>query len=821
MPTSIFSFRLALGIAIVVAAGSRPAAAQDISLGGGTFVTELVEVVDQSEPAEGDNVEPFNQIERNEFFGVASCACDRLFGIRAQITGANAGDVSDRVTRIEAGINCDLIDEDQRECREVGAIPELSDLVRRDTFPLTIFELLDPDDPASETCLLPDEQERLIYFLVNDDQGNPATFGVDEQNPRAVAVDLAPPPAPTGLSAEPGEGAITVSWDASDNSDLDGYQVLCRRLAGNTQETLDEDRFPRDDEGFQTVATLIADEQCPNNGSRGDPIVDEIDRSSGDGDGDGDDAPDPGTVLNSDPTRERPEPEPEPEPAPFEDFYVCSDRLAPSSSGTRIDGLADGVEYEIAVAAIDEAFNIAVAFVPEPVAPRPVIDFWEEYQRSGGSADGGFCFVATATFGNYDHPFVRILRDFRDDTLAKFGLGRAFIRWYYDNSPDLAGFIARHDALRVVAGVLLAPLVGFAAVWEYTTALGKLGLLLAFLLLRHLRRRRRAHRLAAAAEAPAETVPGRRHRPRGRKLAAVVAAAVVLLAWSAAADAQPYWDEPGGPAEVQSRMPKKRSVARWNFELKFGPWTPNIDGEFNSGLSVTNYVEDEGGTLTVGDPLQFDGPYDAVFGGAGLLTQLQLDRYLLQNRYGDFGVGLSVGYLRKSGDALLIDELEEDIASVFGNGVNEPFARDGRLARSEGDSISFNLMPLATTAVFRFTYLDTQIGVPLVPYVRGGLSYYLWWTRNPAGDTAEATDTDSGETVRGSGGSLGFQATVGLALRLERIDVEAGTNLRDELGIEHASFFFEGTLAEVDGFGDDSRLSVGDVNWAAGMSFEF
>jgi cold shock CspA family protein len=48
------------------------------------------------------------------------------------------------------------------------------------------------------------------------------------------------------------------------------------------------------------------------------------------------------------------------------------------------------------------------------------------------------CFIATAVYGDYDHPNVRSLRHFRDEQLKKSGLGRSFIAFYYKKSPALA-----------------------------------------------------------------------------------------------------------------------------------------------------------------------------------------------------------------------------------------------------------------------------------------------------------------------------------------------------------------------------------------------
>ncbi|HEU5055285.1 MAG TPA: hypothetical protein VFU21_02115, partial [Kofleriaceae bacterium] len=71
------------------------------------------------------------------------------------------------------------------------------------------------------------------------------------------------------------------------------------------------------------------------------------------------------------------------------------------------------------------------------------------------------------------------------------------------------------------------------------------------------------------------------------------------------------------------------------------------------------------------------------------------------------------------------------------------------------------------------------------------------------------------------GGSLGWQATAGIAVRAERIDPDAEQSLRNELGIEHAGLVIEATHARVDGFGSDRKLSVGDTTWFGGINFEF
>lgn len=65
------------------------------------------------------------------------------------------------------------------------------------------------------------------------------------------------------------------------------------------------------------------------------------------------------------------------------------------------------------------------------------------------------CFVATACYGNYDHPIVMELRNFRDDYLEISRAGRLFIQWYYKWSPPFANLIDKSAIFKVLARVLI------------------------------------------------------------------------------------------------------------------------------------------------------------------------------------------------------------------------------------------------------------------------------------------------------------------------------------------------------------------------------
>ena len=87
---------------------------------------------------------------------------------------------------------------------------------------------------------------------------------------------------------------------------------------------------------------------------------------------------------------------------------------------------------------------------------------------SGTSDDGAIgknplCFMATAAYCSPSHPYVKILRDFRDRYLITSKLGRALVDFYYKNSPFAADLIAEHKLLRAAARLNLIPLVAFSS----------------------------------------------------------------------------------------------------------------------------------------------------------------------------------------------------------------------------------------------------------------------------------------------------------------------------------------------------------------------
>lgn len=87
-----------------------------------------------------------------------------------------------------------------------------------------------------------------------------------------------------------------------------------------------------------------------------------------------------------------------------------------------------------------------------------------------GSSDPGFfgsynhsdsqgCYVATCVYGSYDCPQVWTLRRFRDYSLAKTWVGRAFIKAYYATSPTIVKWFGNTGWFRKTWTTILDRLV--------------------------------------------------------------------------------------------------------------------------------------------------------------------------------------------------------------------------------------------------------------------------------------------------------------------------------------------------------------------------
>lgn len=208
----------------------------------------------------------------------------------------------------------------------------------------------------------------------------------------------------------------------------------------------------------------------------------------------------------------------------------------------------------------------------------------------------------------------------------------------------------------------------------------------------------------------------------------------------------------------------KQSAA---FEIRIGPYASNVD----SGLSGTPYADAFGTKPSVS------------FGIEGDYQVLRIP-YL-----GTLAPALGWHWFRKGGIAEFTD---------------------GTAGSAHTNSLW--VMPMFLVGVLRADILMHRFHIPLVPYIKGGLAWSVWESRD-AGKVSVA----DGEKARGS--SIGLQYQLGLMLHLNPLAEQTATDMDTSSGVNNAYLFIEWWASDVDSFG--SGMQTGDATWVAGLTIEY
>ncbi len=224
-------------------------------------------------------------------------------------------------------------------------------------------------------------------------------------------------------------------------------------------------------------------------------------------------------------------------------------------------------------------------------------------------------------------------------------------------------------------------------------------------------------------------------------------------------------------------MPHRfRSPQNFAFEIKFGPYRPDVDSEFDHGGKDVRT------------------PYKDYFGGGRhLLSQMEFDWQVFR-RFGTFALGVGVGYFSVSGNA------------PVGTGTGLP----------SGDQSTLKVVPFSLSGVYRFDYFLMTRDFPIVPYGKLGVDYAYW--SNTDGNGEIATDGMGGHA---RGGTRGWHAAAGLELILDVFDPEAARDFDADLGVNHTAITFEVSHADLSGLGRANQLHLGDTTWSLGVLMEF
>ncbi len=112
----------------------------------------------------------------------------------------------------------------------------------------------------------------------------------------------------------------------------------------------------------------------------------------------------------------------------------------------------------------------------DPVNPEQTVSLTGDSIVHANSHDSSesFCFISTSVQDSSLEPWVDFLRKFRDAFLLRSDLGRSFVDLYYQNSPAMARFVARHEVLRAGVRLGLVPVVAVSYMALYTSPAEKI-----------------------------------------------------------------------------------------------------------------------------------------------------------------------------------------------------------------------------------------------------------------------------------------------------------------------------------------------------------
>lgn len=267
---------------------------------------------------------------------------------------------------------------------------------------------------------------------------------------------------------------------------------------------------------------------------------------------------------------------------------------------------------------------------------------------------------------------------------------------------------------------------------------------------------------------------------------------------------------------------RAESPQHFAFEVKFAPYAPALDQ--TNGLDGRTPFSDQFGDVT--DPA-------GAAPSRGLLSLGEID-YQFFNRFGILGIGFGAGYYRRSAPAFtnVGTPTTPSFCTVKSNnaGGRTYVANGADLATPDscfsGDENVFNIVPLSLMAVYRFDVLDKRFRIPLIPYVKVGLGYYIWWFGNSGSFVSDVNSKDaSGNAITqaASGATVGVVFNPGLAIDLSALDPRSAYALDKEIGLNRVTLFAEMHGAWIQGCGCTNaiKLNLSDITVSAGLGFEF
>jgi hypothetical protein len=232
-------------------------------------------------------------------------------------------------------------------------------------------------------------------------------------------------------------------------------------------------------------------------------------------------------------------------------------------------------------------------------------------------------------------------------------------------------------------------------------------------------------------------------------------------------------DEFGAYGPKRDTSITRDSPESFAFELRGGPYLPQVDSEFKNGET----------------------PFRDYFGTKHRVAiGMELDWLpLVVKNVLRVGPGVGVMYTAIGADAFLAQEQKR---------------------RAVGQTTSLRVLPHWVTAVVRLDALDRLTPIPLTFTAKFGFAHALWFSKD------QPRTADAADGTKPKGRSWGLYYGAGAALDLGFLDSSSRKRLDAFLGINRVYFFGELYGLKLDGFEKSNVMVLSDHSWVLGLAFD-
>ncbi len=228
------------------------------------------------------------------------------------------------------------------------------------------------------------------------------------------------------------------------------------------------------------------------------------------------------------------------------------------------------------------------------------------------------------------------------------------------------------------------------------------------------------------------------------------------------------------------RIRQRRLILPFLLILVLYPSFADAESERTLGFSLTfgNYrpseIDKEEGLTQK--------PYKEIFNDKSeLMFKTGLDYDIFQS-LGTLSIGGTTGFWQ-----------------VVGKGI---YNYSGVSTEKSSDTTVFNILPVELNMIYKFDYYANHTNFPLVPYIKGGFDYYIFWITDSHGDVSRYQASEN-KTFEGYGGKTGYHYSGGMMFLLDWIDRETAADFDMDFGVNNSYLFIEIFQSIINGFGSN------------------